>query len=173
MRIPSFKKLERQAAQLSPSQGFRHDPRRHSGSILASKIMASPAFGFSVGDFIAAVELITKIATALKDVGGAAHDSQVLIGELELLKTLLARIVPSSEDTLTQKCDPAVKAQADRTLKTLDEFAKSISKFDPKLGKTAPKGWHRGTSRKVQFAVRFASRIQKLRAVIATRRSYK
>jgi hypothetical protein len=74
-----------QAAQLSPSQGFRHDPRRHSGSILASKIMASPAFGFSVGDFIAAAELITKIATALKDVGGAAHDYQALIGELELL----------------------------------------------------------------------------------------
>lgn len=40
--------------------------------------MVAPAFGFSVGDFIAAIQLIGKVAKALKDTGGAEDDFKLL-----------------------------------------------------------------------------------------------
>ncbi|KAF2195523.1 hypothetical protein K469DRAFT_543283 [Zopfia rhizophila CBS 207.26] len=48
-----------------------------------------PAFGFSVGDFIAAIGLIAKVIRALKDKCGAATEYQHLQLELQALERTL------------------------------------------------------------------------------------
>lgn len=41
--------------------------------------MSGPAFGFSAGDFIAAVNFVVKVTKALKDVGGASDEYRSLV----------------------------------------------------------------------------------------------
>lgn len=52
----------------------------------------SAGFGFSVGDFIAAVNLLREVAIALKDNGGACDDYEKTIAKLEITKSILSWI---------------------------------------------------------------------------------
>ena len=70
-----------------------------------SGTMVSPAFSFSVGDFIAAVQLLDSVRKALKSTGGAAQDCQDtlvrlnnLIEILKLLQSVFAADVGLDSD---------------------------------------------------------------------------
>jgi len=54
--------------------------------------MAAPAFGFSIGDFIAAIKVITRISEALKYCDGAAGEYQSLLRELKQLQLVLEQL---------------------------------------------------------------------------------
>jgi hypothetical protein len=54
--------------------------------------MASPGFGFSVGDFIAVIKLITQITKALQATDGATDDFRMLQQELNQLQVLLEHV---------------------------------------------------------------------------------
>src|SRR5271156_888137 len=61
----------------------------------------TPAFGFSVGDFISAIQLIQKISEALKTAGGASSHYQRVLVELNGLNNALhelQKVQPSEED---------------------------------------------------------------------------
>ncbi|KAF2116622.1 hypothetical protein BDV96DRAFT_31469 [Lophiotrema nucula] len=54
--------------------------------------MVAPAFGFSAGDFIAAVKLIGQVAKALQETDGATEDFRMLQQELSQLQAVLEHI---------------------------------------------------------------------------------
>lgn len=52
----------------------------------------TPAFGFSVGDFISAIGLVKRVTKALKETGGAPTDYQLVVIELKGLKSILRHL---------------------------------------------------------------------------------
>lgn len=127
--------------------------------------MSGPTFGFSAGDFIAAVALIVNVTKALKDVGGASDEYRSLVQELSLLERILKQL-HARQGTNIFSAD--VTQQTDLTLATLGSFLETISKFDAKLGEQTPSAWHHGTARKAQWAVAYAKEIEKLRIKVGT-----
>lgn len=138
--------------------------------------MAAPGFGFSAGDFIAAVSLIAKTSKALKDAGGAAEDYRRVVVELDILHEVISELlptylVPPSAQNTPDPIAKCAKQQADLILQTLQEFSKLVSKFDAKLGAQAKSGWFRGAGRKTQWAIIQAQDVEKLRVKIGTQLS--
>jgi hypothetical protein len=52
----------------------------------------SVGFGFSVGDFIAAIELVGTVIDALRSSGSAATEYRELVGQLLSLETALLQV---------------------------------------------------------------------------------
>ncbi|KAH6847187.1 hypothetical protein B0I37DRAFT_374439 [Chaetomium sp. MPI-CAGE-AT-0009] len=128
--------------------------------------MSGPAFGFSAGDFIAAVGLLVNVTNALKDAGGASDEYRSLVRELRLLERVLKQ--PHLRQGTQAVFSADITQQTDLTLDTLSSFLQTISKFDAKLGPQAASGWHHGVGRKTQWAVAYAKEVEKLRVKVAT-----
>jgi hypothetical protein len=126
--------------------------------------MSGPAFGFSAGDFIAAVTLIVDVTKALKDAGGASEEYRSLVQELGLLGRILTQL--NSQQQTGNVFAEDIAQQTDLTLATLNAFLLSVSKFDAKLGKRSPSAWHHGAARKAQWAVTYAKEVDKLRVKV-------
>ena len=128
--------------------------------------MSVPAFGFSAGDFIAAVGLAVNVTNALKDVGGASEQYRILVQELNSLERVVRKLHARQG---TENVFPEdITKQTDMTLETLGSFLKTISKFNSKLGPNAASGWHHGVGRKAQWAVAYAKEVEKLRVKLGT-----
>ena len=54
--------------------------------------MAAPTFGFSIGDFIAVIELAIEVYKACRETGGAQHKSMLVLVELRAYIALLQRL---------------------------------------------------------------------------------
>ena len=95
--------------------------------------MAAP-FGFSAGDFIAAVNLVGEIISALRETGGARSKYRGLLDELDSLETALLKVKLINPEEI-QNANHAVALQqaASRCLQTIDHFWQKIRKFDPHL----------------------------------------
>ncbi|RYP06777.1 hypothetical protein DL765_009365 [Monosporascus sp. GIB2] len=135
--------------------------------------MSAPAFGFSVGDFISAIELIVKVSKALRDAGGVSEDYRSLVIELNLLQDVLAQLHSQRWASIgtSSSNNPFMvyaKQQTELTIATLSDFLNLISKFDAKLGSRAPTGWYRGIRRKAQWAIKYAEEVEKLRLRVGT-----
>lgn len=65
--------------------------------------MSTPAFGHSAGDFVATLQLITKIIAAFKDSGGASEEYRHLLLELETLFGFLRHLdsIRATDNNLT------------------------------------------------------------------------
>ena len=127
--------------------------------------MAAPGFGFSAGDFIAAIDVTIKVTKALRDAGGAADEYRSVVQELTLLRSVLDQVQDGGR---TGPFKDFAKAQADITLSTLSEFLGTISKFDAALGQQAGSGWYRGAGKKARWALKYAKEVEKLRARVGT-----
>ena len=128
-----------------------------------------PAFGFSVGDFVAVIQLINKISKAVRDAGGAVEDYQDTVSELESLKEIFKRLDSShASPSWGENLSLPIKAHTESVLESLTRFSHVISKFDSNLGKTAPKGWTQGSWKKVQWSIQYAKEVEKLRASVGT-----
>ncbi|KAK0646930.1 hypothetical protein B0T16DRAFT_171051 [Cercophora newfieldiana] len=126
--------------------------------------MAAPAFGFSAGDFINAINLIVDISKALKSVGGARDDYQSLITELSLLQGVLLHLQSRQSCSNTEGVfAPYAQQQAKLTLSTLSKFLILVSKFDSTLGPGGSDRWYRHVGKKTQWAVVHAKDIDGLR----------
>lgn len=135
--------------------------------------MAAPAFGFSAGDFISAVNIIIDVSKALKVAGGASDEFRSLVAELDLLQNTLKNLQFTETGTASQlyTANPITayaKQQADLTLSTLSDFLSFISKFDAKLGPQGRQAWYRGAGRKAQWALVYAKEVEKLRLRVGT-----
>ena len=96
--------------------------------------MVVPAFGFSAGDFIAAVGVLRKTARALRDTGGAASQYQHTVLKLRSMRCALIRLQslePQNEDASVveeiRKCSKAC-------IIPLDKFLNSIANLDREFG---------------------------------------
>jgi hypothetical protein len=126
--------------------------------------MAVP-FGFSVGDFIAAIGLVTKITQALQDSGGAASEYQSLTRDLANLKDALLKVDSAQAGNDTPVAGTILE-QTSVVRKSAQELLDGLGKFEKRLGEQAETGWKHGPARKVQFAVFKSKEINKAKTII-------
>ncbi|KAF1963532.1 hypothetical protein CC80DRAFT_397402 [Byssothecium circinans] len=133
--------------------------------------MVSPAFGFSAGDFIAAIGLIIKVSKAVKEKSGAATEYQHVLLELQALERTLQylqglRPTESNIDHVN-----AVRGMALTCRIPLHEFLEKLRKYEASLG---PFPGHHKTrwntlGRKSQWAVLMSDEVTKLRTAIGAK----
>ena len=132
----------------------------------------APVFGFSAGDFVAAIGLVVKISKALRDTGGASTECKGLIQDLHNLQQileLLQRLRPASGN-LSQV--NAIRGVALTCLTPLREFAAKIQKsYGSISGSSQARNRLLQTGRKIQWAVFGADEIAKFRALISAKAS--
>ncbi|KAL8893605.1 MAG: hypothetical protein Q9192_005105 [Flavoplaca navasiana] len=127
----------------------------------------TPAFGFSVGDFINTINLIRKISKALKETGGAASEYQDAVVELTGLQRALQHL-----ETLQPTQDNAGQVNAIRGMALackvpLQDFMTKLDKYEESLGPWAHGSSLGGLGRKTRWAVSFSKEVEKLRAMVA------
>lgn len=131
--------------------------------------MATPGFGFSVGDVLAGLHVVRKLVKALNDTTGSRDAYQKLISELSNLDEALTgakdlRISPTQAaqklalEQLAQQCQDSIK-----------QFLDANTKFKKSLGvsSSSRKSWQ-SIWRKVQWALCKEKEIEELRSRIAS-----
>jgi hypothetical protein len=83
--------------------------------------MATPSFGCSVRDFIAAIQLIVKISSALKETSSALAKFNSIYQELQQLKLMLEQLRGLPNDALN-----AIRGIALTVKRLLEEFVENI-----------------------------------------------
>ena len=129
-----------------------------------------PTFGFSIGDFIAAIELAIEVYKACRETGGAQSKSELTLVELRAYITLLQRLQGSQNEAskeingLVSSCQIPVQefcAKLERKWERCN--ASAISKNPTKNTLRAMKVFWR----KVDWALFDAKEVERLRTQIA------
>lgn len=145
----------------------------------------TPAFGFSAGDFIAAIgtqsgchlfqfftdyyaEVCTKVAKALKDTGTAATEYQQVVVELQGLQNILIRLAALEPTESNIQHVNAIRGAALASTLSLQEFILKVEKFDHSMSPFAAKKPFSASKagRQAQYALFMAEEVKKMRAVI-------
>ncbi|KAF2239142.1 hypothetical protein EV356DRAFT_515376 [Viridothelium virens] len=128
----------------------------------------TPAFGFSVGDFVTVIELCTKVGKALKRTGGAASEYQHVIIELQGLQNVLARLTALEPSESTVGYVNAIRGMALATQFPLREFLARLDKYDRALDPFASSRVT-GAGKKARWAIFIVEDVNKLRALISAK----
>ena len=128
--------------------------------------MVVPAFGFSVGDFIAGINIAIDVVKACKDTGGASSQYESVLVEFETYLTLLHKLQDSSIPTTAE-----VNRLASSCKQPVQQFLTKIEKYRCSLSQ--PTGSHhfvhhtarnlRTFPRKAQWAVMAKKTVEELR----------
>ena len=128
--------------------------------------MAAPIFGFSVGDFIAGINIAIDVIKACKDTGGASSQYAGVLVEFEAYLALLHKLqdpnVPRSTEinNLASGCEQPVKQFVTKIEKYRSSLAKSAGPYDS-LNQTAR--FLRTFPRKAQWAMVAKKTVDELR----------
>ncbi|KAF1976697.1 hypothetical protein BU23DRAFT_455393 [Bimuria novae-zelandiae CBS 107.79] len=130
-----------------------------------------PAFGFSVGDFIAAIGLITKVIKALKDKCGAATEYQHLQLELQALERTLRYLQSLQPTASNREHVNAIRGMALTCQIPLQEFLDRMHKYEASLGPFSAlnRGSIKSIGRKSQWALFMSDEVAELRTVIGAK----
>ncbi|KAJ3531317.1 hypothetical protein NM208_g8934 [Fusarium decemcellulare] len=117
-----------------------------------------PSMGSPVafGDIVAAIQTVNKITRALREHGGARENYQRLSARVDGCVSLINTIQSlDANPTSSEYCDlvSEIKSHADKMLVKLSALQVKLLRADSKLGKLAPKGWHRATVSKLSYAL--------------------
>ena len=128
-------------------------------------------FGFSVGDFVASIQLIHKAAKALRSTSGATEQYQQALLDLELIETVLRRVQGLSPASASHETIQAIQLCALACHAPLAHFLQKVRELEPHLnfsGKSSPanflhikKGGH-----KLRWAILLEQDVAKLKASI-------
>jgi len=129
--------------------------------------MVAPAFGFSIGDFIAAIHLVKKISIALKDSGGAADEYRSLYTELQQLQLVLEELrdLPTSSNASLNHYN-AVRGMAYQVQVPLKAFVTKMRAYYEMLGPQADVTDWRFSKRKIQYALSMKNDVKEMRAAV-------
>lgn len=135
--------------------------------------MATPGFGFSVGDVLAGLHVVRKLIRALNDTVGSRPAYRKLISELLTLEEALTGVRALQVVDPTQAAQKiALEQVAQQCQRSIEEFLTRNAKFKSSLG-DAPRSspsllsaW-RSNLHKVQWALCKESEIEGLRTEIA------
>jgi len=113
----------------------------------------SVGFGFSAGDFIAALQLVGTVLDALRESGDSSTQYRALISQLHTLETALLRVKRLELDDEQHAEVVALRQAASQCQRTIDAFWEKIKKYQPSLrsegsGNRVRDGW-----RKIKWAV--------------------
>jgi hypothetical protein len=112
------------------------------------------SFGFSLGDFLTAGELIFKVSCMLREAGGSAHQYKRVDLDLNSLKLALIevdKLVPPPELEATAA---AIKATALSCKLPLREFLKSVKGYQRSLGVGQTAGIIKDVEQKIRWATK-------------------
>jgi hypothetical protein len=113
----------------------------------------SVGFGFSIGDFISALELVATVVDALRESGDSSTEYRALISQLYTLETALLRVKRLELDESQYAEVVALRQAAGQCQRTIDAFWERIKKYQPSLrsggsGSRVRDGW-----RKIEWAL--------------------
>jgi hypothetical protein len=133
--------------------------------------MAAVPFGFSVGDFVASIELIHKAAKALRSSSGATKQYQQTILDLELIESVLRRVQGLSPASANHETIRAVQLCGLACHVPLDHFLRKAKKLEPYLNfdknSSAADFLHiRKSGHKLRWAIILEEDVAKLKASI-------
>ncbi len=112
-----------------------------------------PTFGFSVGDFVAGINLGRELIKALGDSAGSSAEYLALIKELYSLERALLEVKHLNLDESQHSQGIALKQAAAQCQQTIDGFLQKIQKFIPAFRVGGPKSSWRDGLRKVEWAL--------------------
>jgi hypothetical protein len=93
----------------------------------------SIGFGFSVGDFISAVELVGTVIDALRSSSSASTEYRELISQLLSLESALLQVKIESEESQSAE-EIALLQAASQCQRTIDAFLERVKAYQPHLG---------------------------------------
>jgi hypothetical protein len=93
----------------------------------------SVGFGFSVGDFLAAISLIGTVIDALRESSNSSSSFRSLINKLYGLETALLHVKSFDLDVGHNVEKIALRQAAAQCQRTIDAFYKKIQKYQPHL----------------------------------------
>ena len=133
--------------------------------------MAAVPFGFSVGDFVASIELIHKAAKALRSTSGATGHYQQTLLDLELIESVLRRVQGLSPASAGQETIRAIQLCSLGCHVPLDHFLQKAKKLEPFLNfkgnsSTANFLHIRKAGHKLRWAILLEEDVAKLKASI-------
>ena len=113
----------------------------------------SIGFGFSAGDFIAALNLVGTVIDALRDSGRSGCDYRDFISELYSLESALLRVKRVELDDSQNAEAVALRQAASQCQRTIDDFFTEIRKYQPHLGQTGSGATVKDGWMKIRWAV--------------------
>jgi hypothetical protein len=133
--------------------------------------MAAVPFGFSVGDFVASIELIHKAAKALRSTSGATGHYQQTILDLELIESVLRRVQGLSPTSASQQTIQKIQLCGRACHVPLDHFLQKAKKLEPYLNfdksSSAAAFFHiKKGGNKLRWAILLEEDVAKLKASI-------
>jgi hypothetical protein len=94
----------------------------------------SVGFGFSVGDFISAIELVGTVIDALRSSGSASTEYRELVSQLLSLQTALLRVNRLDFEDAQYAEVVALRQAAALCQRTIDGFWGTVKGYQPHLG---------------------------------------
>jgi hypothetical protein len=133
--------------------------------------MAAVPFGFSFGDFVAAIEVIHKAAQALKRSSGAQSNFNQAVADLETFETVLNQVVALSSTTSNPQNFEAIRLCAFQCHPPLAHFLQRIRAYETRLSYLPKSKTHHldgitGTFWKIKWAVKVEEEVAKLKAAV-------
>ena len=122
----------------------------------------SAGFGFSVGDFIAVINLLRKVGIALKENGGARDDYQKTIAKLEITKSILSWIASIKDREGESASVHAIHSLANLIRDDVESFLARIEKYGGTLGGGKTKRFGAGAVAKIKWSQCVAGEVKRL-----------
>jgi hypothetical protein len=113
----------------------------------------SVGFGFSVGDFISALELVATVADALRDSGESSTEFRAIVTQLQTLQTALESVKSLEVDDEQQGEVIALRQAAAQCQKTIEAFWEKVKKYQPHLKAGGSGSKVKGGWMKIRWAV--------------------
>jgi hypothetical protein len=113
----------------------------------------SVGFGFSVGDFIATLELVATVTDALRESGEASNRYRELVRQLYTLETVLLRVKRLELDESQHAEYVALQQAASQCQRTIDDFWKKIQKYQAPLSSGGTSSKLKESWMKIRWAV--------------------
>jgi hypothetical protein len=126
--------------------------------------MPVAGLGWSAGDIVKGIELLTIVYKGLQEAGGAASEFQktsaFLKGFIITLEHIEKLSLECTDPTLVQ----AINTLGKTALDPVFDFVNETAKYEPSLGRNPSKHSVIATYRKAEYALREPRRVAKLQA---------
>lgn len=130
-----------------------------------------PAFGFSVGDFVSAIDLTIKIGRALRETGGASTECRMVIQDLQNHQQILELLKEFKPAGGSLSHVNAIKGVALTCLVPLREFAEKIDRNYGSIATASSSSdqFFRRGGKKAKWAIFATEEVAKFRTILAAK----
>lgn len=121
------------------------------------------SFGWSAGDIAAAVTIVYNIYEALDNCHGAAREYREAVSFLKALTRTLEPLKTFTAWKAYPEYGKDIKSHVELIKGPVDEFLRTVCKYEPSLGAGAKSGRHRHVYRKLKWHLVISKKVQVLK----------